>query len=283
MPDNIYISSLAFKGMDAETMIAVARENDWALEFSSGMTYRDDMEKLYMNSDIKRLPHNYFPVPRIPFVLNLASADDKIRSKSIDHCKNGLKLAKYSAAPFFSAHAGFCIDPKPQELGKRIAVTEHYNKETHKKIFIESIIEILDTADDLSMDFLIENNVIAGFNYVNGNNPLLCCESSEIRWLYESITHTRFGLLLDTAHLKVSCNTLGKNIDHELGLIQLYIRAIHHSDNDGKKDDNLALSKEYWFLKNIKFFNQLPQVLEVKDLSVSEIKQQLKILQNIWN
>jgi sugar phosphate isomerase/epimerase len=283
MLNDIYISSVAFRRMKVEDMISKVRENGWALEFSSGMAYRDDLELLYINSDIKRIPHNYFPIPKVPFVLNLASTDEIIRTKSIEHCKKGLHLARLSNSPFFAAHAGFCIDPDPLDLGKKISVTKKFDKEINKRLFLISINEILKTADKLRLDFLIENNVITEFNYINESNPLLCCESAEIEWLYSIIKHQRFGLLLDTAHLKISCLTLNKNIDQELSLIKPNIKAIHHSDNDGKTDDNLSISNNYWFLEYLKDFVQIPHVLEVKDLKISEIKEQLKILEIYGN
>jgi len=40
------------------------------------------------------LIHNYFPPPSKPFVLNLASLDDKLYKQSIDLCINAIKLSK---------------------------------------------------------------------------------------------------------------------------------------------------------------------------------------------
>ncbi len=120
MAVNIYVSSLALEGSTPEEMIQKAQQNNWALEFSSGMHFQPNMEMLFLNTSIKRMPHNYFPAPKVPFVLNLASTNNDIRNKSIEHCKKGLWLAKKSFAPFYTAHAGFCVDPKPHELGDKI-------------------------------------------------------------------------------------------------------------------------------------------------------------------
>src|SRR5690606_29507232 len=157
---------------------------------------------------VKRMPHNYFPAPEIPFVLNLASENDNIRRKSVDHCKNGLRLAKQSNSPFFAAHAGFCLDPDPRDLATELSPRDSFDREKHYRYFLQSVDEILAEADTLEVDFLIENNVIATFNLTKtGANPLLLCEHAEIQWLFSSIPNKRLGLLLDTAHLKVSCNT----------------------------------------------------------------------------
>lgn len=277
---NIYISSLALRGSSPEEMIERAINNNWALEFSSGMPYRADMENLYMKAAIKRMPHNYFPAPETDFVLNLASINDEIRKKSIEHCKKGLYLAKHSLAPFFSAHSGFCIDPDPNELGKKIQFSAGFNKEKNKELFIGSVKEILKTADELEIDFLAENNVIGAFNLTdNAINPLLCCNAEEIKWLFDTIKHIRFGLLLDTAHLKVTCNTLHIDIDKEFNILKPFIKGIHHSDNDGFTDDNQPMKKDYWFLPYLKQYADSVHVIEVKDIADDIINNQIKLLQ----
>ena len=279
----LYISSIAFTGVTVEGMLDIVAKNGWALEFSSGIPFRDDMEALYLNSKIKRMPHNYFPAPEIPFVLNLASTDESIRQQSEQHCIRGLELAKKSNSPFFAAHAGFCIDPNPHELGKKINFKDDFDREINKEVFIASVRKVLKAADDLGIDFLIENNVIAEFNLTNKTNPLLCCDALEINWLFDTVKHNRLGLLLDTAHLKVSCMTLSKTIDHQFSEIQKNIKGIHHSDNDGKVDSNMPLTEQYWFLKYKDAFETLPQVLEVKGLTVEQIRKQINILNEIWN
>jgi len=276
---DIYISSLTLMNKSPEEIIRIAKDNDFFLEFSSGMPFSNDMEKLYIEAAIKKMPHNYFPAPEIPFVLNLASLNDKIRNQSVEHCIKGLHLAKQANASFFSAHAGFCIDPHPFELGKKINYIPFFNKDLHKQLFLESVKKVLKEATQLNIQFLIENNVIASFNIVEGENPLLCCESKEIKWLFNAIDNKRLGLLLDTAHLKVSCETLGLKKDDEIKAIEQYVKAIHHSDNDGLVDNNQLMDSNYWFLSHLNKFSSLTHVIEVKNIDIDTIKQQIKLLQ----
>lgn len=273
----VYISSLAFK-VGVEEMIELAVQNSWALEFSSGLQYREDAEQIYLNAPVKKMPHNYFPAPKTPFVLNLASENSTIRNQSIGHCIKGLHLAKQSRSPFFAAHAGFCLDPKPSELGNKIESKTKINRNKNWDFFLESLKEILIVAENLEVDFLIENNVIAPFNIINEMNPLLCCDSVDIVELFQSIKHQRFGLLLDTAHLKVSCNTLQRNLSDELSKIYSFIRGVHHSDNEGVIDSNNLLSESYWFLPLMGNFKNVPHVLEVRNISIEQIKNQITLL-----
>lgn len=281
MHDNFYISTLAFLGKTPKEINDIAVENKFNIEFSSGMPYYENMEQFFLNSPLKnKLPHNYFPAPKIPFVLNLASSNSEIRKTSIDHCLNGIKLAKAVNAPFFSAHAGFCIDPSPNELGQKISYVANFNKEEHWNLFFDSLNKILNFAEENEIDFLIENNVIAQFNLVDNVNPLLCCESTDIDYLFNKIKSKRLFILLDTAHLKVSCKALNLNLDKELACMEKYIKAIHHSDNNGLEDNNQQITLDYWFLPYMKKHEELVHVLEVKKLSVPEIINNIKILRN---
>jgi sugar phosphate isomerase/epimerase len=278
---NIAVSTLAFMGKTAEEVISIAQEHNLAIEFSSGMPYRRDMEGLFLNAPIKRYAHNYFPAPEIPFVLNLASSNDEIRSTSIRHCIKGMELSAKVKAPFFSAHAGFCVDPKPDELGRELSRVDKIDRDLHWHLFIKSVKEILEKTTHLGIDFLIENNVLAKMNvYADGTNPLLCVEQEEIQKLIDEVNDKRLGILLDTAHLKVSAKTLQFDKDVSVGKLQPLIRCIHHSDNDGDFDNNQPLGDDYWFLKHQHLFEEILHVVEVKKLSVDRVLFNMNLLKN---
>ena len=116
-------------------------------------------------------------------------------------------------------------------------------------------------------------------NYNGKEIPFHFVESENIIKTFEKFKqYKNIGLLFDTAHFKVSCRTLGLDIEKEFQKIKGYIKAVHHSDNDGKYDTNSELKKDYWFLKHMKHFKNIPHVLEVKNISITKIYQQLKLL-----
>jgi len=277
----LVVSTLAFMGMQAEQIILLAQKNNWTLEFSSGMPYREDMEQFFLDAPIKKFAHNYFPAPKIPFVLNLASSNDEIRNTSIAHCINGLELSKKVRAPFFSAHAGFCVDPNPSELGRKLVLSHSFDRKKHWQLFLQSLKIVADKAQTLGLNFLIENNVLAAVNvHPDGSNPLFCCDADEMLLMLKEANHPSLGLLIDTAHLKVSANTLKFNVDEAVKKIAKNILCVHHSDNDGTFDTNEKLAAAYWFLPHMKDFSNITHVLEVKKLTEEETKHQLKILQS---
>lgn len=277
----IYTSTIAFAHLPIQEIIKLCAEHQILVEFSSGLPYNEQLEQYFIEYPYAKLSHNYFPAPKVPFVLNLASSNQDIRKRSIDHCINGLRLTKLANAPFYAAHAGFCIDPDPAKLGKKLNTSSlPINKHQHWELFIQSVQIILQEAQLLEVDFYIENNVIAAFNIDElGQNPLLCCDEKELTQLVKEINHDRFGILLDTAHLKVSAQTLNFDLTAAMQSLIPSIKAIHHSDNNGKVDSNDILPIYYWFLPYMFFFKNIIHVLEVKKLSLSELRKQHQLLQ----
>jgi len=279
------LSTCAFKNISIDEAIEFARIHDFPLEFSSGLVFSPDLEDKFVNAKIKRYLHNYFPPPISPFVLNLASTDSEILTKSINHCINGLKLAESTGSSFFSAHSGFCIDVKPEHLGYKFPKDEPYSREQNLKIFLKSIEKIVAYAESRNLHFCIENNVAASFNQnSNGSNPFLCSDPDEINNVMDNISSDNFHILLDTAHLKVSSLTLNFNVGDAVKKIAPHIFAVHHSDNDGYSDTNSISTTEYWFLP---YFNLLKDihyhVLEVKNIDIMTIKMQMSLLESFIN
>ncbi len=278
----IYMSSIAFMGQSMEEMTKVAQTHEWPLEFSSGIPFHPQALDFFYNYPLPHLAHNYFPAPKEPFVLNLASNDGAIRQRSVDHCLRGLAISRHVNAPFYCAHAGFCLDPNPAELGKKLdQPTEKIDRQLHWNVFLDSIRIILAKAEEVSVDFYIENNVTAAMNLnLHGQNPLLCSHFEEIKQLFTDLNHPRFGLLLDTAHLKVSAQTLSFDLKTALSQLSPHIKALHHSDNNGQLDSNQPLTTDYWFKEFMPTFGNLPNVIEVKQIKTTQINQQISLLRS---
>jgi hypothetical protein len=279
-----YVSTLAFAGKSPEEIVLIAEKNNFALEFSSGLPYRSDMVQFFNKISIKKILHNYFPAPKNPFVLNLASSNSDILNRTIEHCLKGINISAINNCPFYAAHAGFCIDPSPNDLGQKLKIEEEFDLDLNWEIFINSLEIIIKHAKHKGVQFLIENNVISPFNYANLKNPLFCCDSNQIIRMFDCCKNSEsFGLLLDTAHLKISANTLSKNLLSEVGKIISYVKAIHHSDNNGELDNNLSITEDYWFLPYLRSLKSLPHVLEVRNSNINSIIYQLELLENHGN
>jgi sugar phosphate isomerase/epimerase len=91
-------------------------------------------------------------------------------------------------------------------------------------------------------ELYLENNVVSETNLRNfGNADPFFLTSSE--GYSELENKMKFSLLLDLAHLKVSCNSLRKDFKSEFTALANLTDYIHVSDNDGRSDTNGPFEK----------------------------------------
>lgn len=246
------------------------------IELSGGSQYYDDLEKDLMERKKKDkvyfLLHNYFPPPPAAFVLNLASANLTITSQSLEHIRRAISLSTLLGADKYAFHAGFLIDPEPKELGESIGFYHIQHGDEAKKRFMDNYKKIHPQA----VKIYIENNVISQNNYDTfGCNPFMLTSADDYFALKKELD---FSLLLDLAHLKVSCTVLGKNFTQQAEMLLNETDYLHVSDNDGLHDTNNSLSADsdvYAILKNaglkektitLEIYEDIRKILQTKEL-----------------
>ena len=97
-------------------------------------------------------------------MLNLTSNNKEIGELTFKHLKSSIKLSAEINSKFYSFHSGFLIDPKVDELGKRISKRNVQNREEAMEIFLE-VNDLAEYANNFGIEILIENNVISANNY----------------------------------------------------------------------------------------------------------------------
>ena len=185
----------------------------------------------------------------------------------------GMQIASTLGRRVYSFHAGFRVNPSPQDLGKGLAKYKLSDRSKSLQIFQERIFLLSKEAEKLDVELLVENNVLSMGNFVMyGDDPLLFTTPSEIIKFMESAPKN-VGILLDVAHLKVSAKTLDfcKYKAHD-DLLP-YIRAYHLSDNDGTRDSNQKLSESSWFW-NVINRDLDSYTLEIYGVTNEELKNQ---------
>lgn len=264
--DRLYVSSGAFGSRDLPEILERARA--WgatSVELSSGVRHRDDVLDVVRRhrSAFRFLVHNYFPAPSIPFALNLAAADPETLSRSREHCRAAMALAAELDTDLFSVHAGFAALPGPQHLGSAWKDVPRTPRAKALEIFQDSVAELVAYGAEIGVRLLIENNVLAPFNFQDGEHPLLGVEAEELARLAEEINSPWFGYLIDVGHLKVSATTLGFDCDRFMATAAPWIGAFHLSDNDGLTDSNQPFDETAWFMPWLARCAEVPVVLEI--------------------
>lgn len=223
--------------------------------------------------------HNYIPHEQEAFVINLASSDKNIIDRSFDSLKRSLALSADLNSRHFGFHAGFLLDPKPEELGKEIKPKGYQTRRSALSRFVDNTFLLAEFARDVGVQLLVENNVISSRNYENFNGcPLLLCNPDEITHFFE-VLNGEVSLLLDLGHLKVSANSLSFDLTEGLHRVLPFVGGVHFSDNDGYSDENKPVQLNSWF-SGVEL-NYHYKVIEVYNHDIKTLKQQIRTIDQI--
>ena len=279
----IYISTSCVKNNSIKKSIKQIVDFGYTnIELSGGTNYYpeivDDLISLKDRYNLNFICHNYFPPPKEHFVLNLASLDIATQEKTFQFLKNTIKLSDKLKLREFGFHAGFFLNISLDEIGKKIKNQTLFNKKEAINQFCKSYTKL----DSLTNSKLyIENNVISRPNYEKFGEDIFMLTSSKDYFRLKKLIN--FDLILDVAHLKVSCNSLNLNFELELDSLIHQTDYIHVSDNSGITDDNIGLKKDselYSILSNYCLKNK-KITLEVYDNSFREIEESYKLISDL--
>ena len=280
----IYVSTSCVKHNKIKDSVEELAENGFQnIELSGGTEYYENFEtdllELKDKYNLNYRCHNYFPPPKKPFVLNLASLNDETFQMSFDHLKKVVALSSRLGADKFAFHAGFFIDIKLSEIGKKLSRDNLFNEKRAIKRFCSAYEIVKKQAKNVSL--FIENNVFSKTNAetYDGENPFMMTNFNEYKSLKEKID---FNLLLDIAHLKVSAKTLRLDWEEEFENMIGVSSYIHVSDNDGFHDLNNQLSKSSSLLSMLKQSDTKNKdfTLEIYD-GMNAIKKSYEVLSEV--
>ena len=280
----IYISTSCVKNTKIKDSVQELAENDFQnIELSGGTEYYENFEndllELKDKYSLNYRCHNYFPPPKKPFVLNLASLNDETFQMSFDHLEKVIALSNRLGADKFAFHAGFFIDIRLSEIGKKLSRDNLFDEKEAVERFCNAYDVIKRKAKNVSL--FIENNVFSKTNAdtYDGENPFMMTNFDEYKSLKEKIN---FNLLLDIAHLKVSSKTLRLDWEEEFENMMSVSSYIHVSDNDGFHDLNNQLTKSSSLLTMLERSDTRNKdfTLEIYD-GMDAIKKSYKVLSEV--
>lgn len=244
----IYVSSSCIKRDSIAEVIELLAENGVKnIELSGGTRYYEGIEKdLYTLKERYGLTyacHAYFPPPKKPFVVNLASCNDEIYQRSIEHYNHCIKILKQIDCRVLSVHAGFMVEVGTDEIGKKLSKKIVYDERMAYERFCRAYQHLSKQCNNSSIELFLENNVLSSenFNEFEHHNYLMMTDYSSIKKMREQLD---FNLLLDLGHLHVSAKTLGLNFQKECRELREYVTWMHLSENDGIVDEHKTLMKE---------------------------------------
>jgi sugar phosphate isomerase/epimerase len=257
----LHISSTAF---DADILTpdgaGVARDFP-GLELSGGphrspAELSEGMARLRRAGAASILVHNYFPPPKEPFVLNLATADAILLERCLRLAGEALDLCAALGTPFYSFHPGYRRDGRelsnghfafsgPQRSMSATLAQFHANFPALHALACERGVKL--AVENL---FPIRDEVTSLANTLGEMEALIAPLPGDV------------GLLLDLGHLAVSANLLGfDRLAYLDGLLSRHggrIFEVHLSGNDGETDAHLPIQPGDWQLDVLPLFRGLP-------------------------
>lgn len=242
---SIYISSACITESDlGKNLSELSRMGYPHVELTGGIAYLEEVspeiQKFLATPGHKFQFHNYSPPPRQGFVLNLSSLDPETFDRSLEHARKTLELTKAMRLEKYAVHAGFFIPIEMNELGKTIKKRALYDKTEAYKKFVSTVNTLYEQEPER---LYIENNVVSAANFKEyGENPFMLTCAQEYFELKAAVPGLK--LLLDLAHLKVSCHTLGLNFEEEARTLCELTDYIHISDNNGLADSNQGVQPD---------------------------------------
>jgi sugar phosphate isomerase/epimerase len=247
-----------------ETLEAYRAAGISAVELGAArLDARDRLAERLRDTSLDFAVHNYFPPPAEEFVLNLASSDRGIRSRSVALAREAIELCARIGAPFYSVHAGFVVDPDGWDgrmftfpapaPGSVEAATERY---------AEAYSGLVEAGQAAGVAVLVENNVCTP--PVRGK--LLLQTAEEFAELCGRVPET--SILVDTGHLNVSAHTLGFDPAGFVTALAPAIGAWHLHANDGSADTHDPAAPGWWA---IEMLGTAPVVVEARFETVEEL------------
>jgi sugar phosphate isomerase/epimerase len=237
------------------------------VELSGGSEWYPELEQdlmaLRAKGLVQLLCHNYFPPPREHFIINLASLDPVIRSRSLELLGEAIRLSARLGATAFGLHAGFLVDLRTEEAGRTVGRRRLFDRDSAEAAFWDGYDRLHQLALGCGVTLYLENNVYSSSNYLvyGEERPfLLTCHAEYV----DLMRQRGFNLLLDLAHLKVSCRTLGLDFEKEYVSLAASSDYWHISENDGLEDTNDVLTPDSSILATIARHHFRPKLMTIE-------------------
>ena len=278
--NNLYVSTTFIKDgkkikMALDILKSAGVEN---VEIGSSHAYESNYNYI-KNYKFNFLIHNYFPVPKKDFVINIASLSKKIRERSINQIKRSIEFYKKINAKIYTFHPGFIGDPLRANrnkknydfIWKKKNIKDQYLLAYNQMIL--SLKKIVNFAKKKDVKIAIETE-----GSFKKRNFLLLQRPEEYKNLFKFFSPKDIGINLNIGHLNLASNAFSFSKSKFVDMLKPYIVAIELSHNNGIEDQHLPLKKNQWYWKiiNDPDLSEMYKILEFRNTSIEKIKQVIK-------
>ncbi len=242
-----------------------------------------DPLKVLARFDFEYLAHNYFPIPKEPFVLNVASLDDRIRERSVTHVLEAIDFCATADVGLYTFHPGFVTDPKGANKD-----ASNYDFQFEAKRLAEANYEAAFARMMASLETAVAHAAkrrvrvaIETEGSVTKPDHLLMQRPSELRRLIERFDPDELGINLNLGHLLLASNAFHFPMQELVSVVADHVVAMELSHNAGAHDEHQPLRQDgwYWDLIRDPRFERAYKILEFRNAAVGDILANLSWLQ----
>jgi sugar phosphate isomerase/epimerase len=282
MNQNIFISTTFIKDqMPLKSALdQINKRKIDCVEIGSNHCYEENYDYV-LEFPYEYIIHNYFPIPKKSFVVNIASLDENIRKQSVNHIKKAIDYCNKINAKLYTFHPGFISDPIPSNQDSEnydfkwnVIDQNKTNFNNAKNNMFISLDEITNYARHNNIPIAIETE-----GSFNKKEYLLMQRPEEYIELMRKYSSDEIGINLNIGHLNLAANAFNFDKLKFVDLIQNYLVAMELSHNNGIEDQHLPLEKNnwYWDLINDMRFKSLFKILEFRNTSIDDIINNIKL------
>jgi sugar phosphate isomerase/epimerase len=286
---NLYVSTTFLKdGSTIEEALNLCQKHDIInLELGSNHCYSPAFASIVSSFDLNYLVHNYFPIPKESFVLNLASSDERVLEKSIKHVKTAIDFCAEVGALLYTFHPGFLTDPQgPNQTSQNYDFQwddSIINKVNHNMAY-ERMLKGIDTCVEYARQRKVKIAIETEGSYKKRDH-LLMQHPEEYTRLFKSFSPDELGINMNIGHLKLAAKAFDFTEIEFADLISDYIVAMELSHNDGMEDQHLPLIEEAWYWPIIldPRFSSSYKIMEFRDVSIQGIQDNIILYKKMFN
>ena len=277
---NIFVSTTFAKDNSkiSDVLWICKKANISNIELGSNHIYENNFKKIIKQYNFRFIVHNYFPIPRKDFVVNIASSNKHIRNLSLQHIRKAINFCRETNSRLYSFHPGFIVDPIIASKSKKNYDFIWKNKNSNKnynlafKNMLSSLKKIVNFAKRKRVKVAIETE-----GSIKKRNLLLMQKPEEYQELFKYFLPNDLGINLNIGHLNLASKAFNFS---KLGFVKelkSYILAIELSHNNGLEDQHLPLKKNEWYWKiiNDPDFSKIYKILEFRNTNIKKIKEVL--------
>lgn len=282
---NVFASTTfsALNSKASEVVDLMLTHGLYRIELGSIHCYERDLADALRKKPAEFLVHNYFPPPKDPFVINIASPDDELREKSIRHILDSITFCKAIGARLYTFHPGFLSDPdgpssSPSNYDFRFRA-ERLHARAYKLAFsrfIEACRIIAAHARSAGVQVAVESQ-----GSVSRKEQLLLQTPEEFKVFFAEISDPVVGINLNLGHLNLAANAFGFGRFALIERVADRIAGMEISHNEGVEDEHRPLIEGawYWSVVGNPGLSHVPVILECRDTSVDTIQRVVRRLE----